>query len=72
MTDLSLAVWRKSSRSGVGGCVEVAALDSQVAMRDSKDPHGPVLLFSPTEWEAFLGGVRDGEFDLLRVAANPA
>jgi hypothetical protein len=70
MTDLSHAVWRKSSRSGVGGCVEVALLDSQVAVRDSKDRHGPVLLFSPTEWEAFLGGARDGEFDLPRAAVG--
>lgn len=68
MTDLSRAVWRKSSRSGVGGCVEVAVLDGQVAVRDSKNRQGSILLFSTTEWKAFLGGARDGEFELPRGA----
>jgi hypothetical protein len=35
-----------------------------VAVRDSKDPAGPVLTFTAPEWSAFLAGVRDGEFDL--------
>ncbi len=53
------ANWRKSSRSGdVGACVEVAVIDDSiaamdVAVRDSKDPAGPVLRFSPTAWSAF-------------------
>jgi hypothetical protein len=65
MVDLSSAAeWRKSSLSGVNGCVEVAVVDSRVAVRDSKDRGGPVLLFTPLEWEAFVGGVRNGEFDL--------
>ncbi|MBG0821147.1 DUF397 domain-containing protein [Planomonospora sp. ID91781] len=65
--DLSAAVWRKSSRSsGNGGqCVEVADnLPGVVAVRDSKDPDGPKLLFTPAEWKAFVGGVKAGEFDL--------
>ncbi|WP_435824364.1 DUF397 domain-containing protein [Microbispora amethystogenes] len=65
--DLSQAVWKKSSRSGDSGgnCVEVAGnLPGVIAVRDSKDPGGPALLFTPGEWNAFLGGVRDGEFDL--------
>ncbi|KAA9375983.1 MULTISPECIES: DUF397 domain-containing protein [Microbispora] len=64
--DLSAAVWRKSSRSsGNGGqCVEVAAnLPGVIAVRDSKNPSGPKLLFTPEEWEAFISGVKDGEFD---------
>jgi hypothetical protein len=61
---LSSAVWRKSSRSGTNGCVEVAVVDGKVAVRDSKERGGPVLVFTPLEWEAFVGGVRDGEFDL--------
>ncbi len=64
--DLSTAVWRKSSRSsGNGGqCVEVAAnLPGVIAVRDSKNPDGPKLLFTPAEWQAFIGGVKDGEFD---------
>jgi hypothetical protein len=58
--------WRKSSRSGANACVEVAFIDGKVAVRDSKHRHGAVLEFTPLEWEAFVGGVRDGEFDLTR------
>jgi Domain of unknown function (DUF397) len=64
MTELFSAVWRKSSYCTQGNCVEVAFLGSQVAVRDSKDKHGPVLLFTQAEWNAFLSGARDGEFDL--------
>ena len=57
--------WIKSSLSfSNGNCVEVAGLpDGGVGVRDSKDPSGPVLRFTPDEWHAFLGGVRNGEFD---------
>ncbi|MBG0814835.1 DUF397 domain-containing protein [Planomonospora sp. ID82291] len=63
--DWSHAEWRKSSYSTDGGnCVEVAGnLPGVVAVRDSKDPDGPVLTFSPDQWRAFTGGVKDGEFD---------
>ncbi|HEY7177017.1 MAG TPA: DUF397 domain-containing protein, partial [Micromonosporaceae bacterium] len=44
-------------------CVEVAFVDGAIAVRDSKDRTGPVLLYTPDEWEAFIGGVKDGEFD---------
>jgi hypothetical protein len=58
--------WKKSSLSGsTGNCVEVARnRPGIVAVRDSKDPHGPKLIFTPAEWEAFAAGVRDGTFDL--------
>lgn len=59
--DMSAAEWRKSSRSsGNGGqCVEVATnLPGVVAVRDSKDPDGPKLLFSPAEWQAFVNGLK--------------
>jgi hypothetical protein len=65
--DLSRAEWRKSSRSaGNGGdCVEVARnLPGAVAVRDSKDPRGAKLVFTPDEWRAFTAGVTAGEFDL--------
>lgn len=57
--------WRKSSYSGSGdNCVEVAALPGGgQAVRDSKNPDGPVLTFTPDEWNAFIEGVKDGEFD---------
>jgi hypothetical protein len=58
--------WRKSSLSSGGdNCVEIAvAHDGSVGVRDSKQRgQGPVLEFTPTEWEAFVGGVKDGEFD---------
>jgi hypothetical protein len=44
----------------------VAVVDRVIAVRDSKDRSGPVLRFRPDEWEAFVAGVRDGEFDLAR------
>ncbi len=64
-SDLSRATWRKSSHSNDGGdgeCIEVAELPGRVAMRDSKDPGGPVLAVIHAEWRAFVGGIRAGEF----------
>ena len=58
--------WRKSTRSGPqgGDCVEVAELpDGGVAVRNSKDHEGARLRFTSAEWTAFIGGVKDGEFD---------
>jgi hypothetical protein len=47
-----------------GNCVEVAGLPGGgVGVRNSRDTGGPVLAFTPAEWEAFVGGVRNGEFD---------
>ncbi|MEU4531748.1 DUF397 domain-containing protein [Micromonospora ureilytica] len=59
MTDLTGAVWRKSTRSGDNGgnCVEVAInLPPVVAVRDSKEPTGQPLLFTPPAWTAFVSG----------------
>ena len=63
--DLNEAVWLRSSRSAeeVGPTVEVAFVGDQIAVRDSTDPEA-VLLFTQGEWDAFLAGVNDGEFDL--------
>jgi hypothetical protein len=59
--------WFKSSYSGNGGqCIEVAhnlASSSRVVpVRDSKDPHGPALAFSPAAWSAFVAEVKAGHF----------
>lgn len=64
--DLSQVTWRKSTRSNAQtNCVEVAELpDGGYAVRDSKDPAGPALIFTRDEWSAFVGGAKDGEFDL--------
>jgi hypothetical protein len=64
-SNLSRAVWRKSSLSGENGgnCVEVANLDDSVAVRDSKHPDGGALVFSPAEWAIFLDATKSGEFD---------
>jgi hypothetical protein len=60
--------WRKSRRSNPSGnCVELALLPARVgvAIRNSRDPDGPVLVYTLEEIVAFLGGVRDGDFDHL-------
>ncbi len=64
--DLTHAEWQKSSRSGPNSdnCVEVAFVDGAIAVRDSKHPKGPILLFTQEEWDAFVAGAKDGEFDL--------
>lgn len=64
--DLTDAVWRKSTRSGSqSNCVEVADnLPGIVAVRDSKNPDGPTLVFTHSEWNAFVLGAKDDEFTL--------
>ena len=58
--DLTGAAWHKSTYSnGSGGdCVEVAPVRDSHALRDSKDPDGPVLQFSASQWLAFIQGVK--------------
>ena len=65
--ELAGARWRKSARSSAqGNCVELAKLaGAEVAIRNSRDPGGPALVFTDAELDAFLGGVKDGEFDDL-------
>ncbi len=69
-TDLSRALWRKSSRSGLNGgtddCVEVAALDDdRIAVRDSKHPDGAVVFLTHAELAAWISGVKNNEFNDL-------
>lgn len=73
--------WRRASHCGTAHCVEVtvttdtsrwphkAGAKRLYLMRDSTKPDGPVLAFTPEEWEAFTLGVKDGEFDLPDRAA---
>lgn len=57
--------WFKSSFSAAGNCVEVAHLPGgSVGVRDSKDHSRAAHVYTRPEWEAFLAGVRNGEFDL--------
>lgn len=56
--------WRKSQRCDTNACVEVALIGADVALRDSKDPDGPVLRFTRQEWDAFVAGVGAGDFVL--------
>ena len=64
-SELAGVTWLKSRHSGPtgGNCVEVAFLaDGGVAMRNSRHPDGPALIFTRAEWDAFIGGAKDGEF----------
>jgi hypothetical protein len=68
--DLPGARWRKSGRSSAqGNCVELARLSgSEVAIRNSRHPEGPALIFTGAELDAFIGGVKDGDFDDLLLS----
>ncbi|AHH15143.1 hypothetical protein NONO_c03280 [Nocardia nova SH22a] len=63
--DLARATWFKSSRSAGGkDCVEATFLDGGlVGVRDSKNPTGPALVFTPAEWDAFTTNLRNGGLD---------
>jgi hypothetical protein len=62
VTDQPFTYWHKSSRGGGNGrnCLEVATLETTVALRDSKDRTGPVLVFTKAAWKAFLPSAKDG------------
>jgi hypothetical protein len=58
--------WLKADSSTANGqCVEVASAYGNIAIRDSKDPDGPILVYTAPEFRAFLNGARNGEFDTL-------
>lgn len=66
-SDLHGAIWRKSRRSNSqGNCVELASLPGgMIAMRNSRHPGGPALIYTRAEIDAFIAGARDGDFDDL-------
>lgn len=63
--DFSDAEWRRASAAAGDEVshVEVAHKDGMYGMRDSRDPNGDILVFTPGEWDAFVKGVHAGEFD---------
>jgi hypothetical protein len=66
-TSVSMPAWRKSSRSNdptIAACVEVAAIGEARGVRDSKNPGGPQLSFSVSEWRTFMTAIKSNEFEL--------
>ncbi len=64
--DAETTPWIKATASGSGGsCVQMRRHAGMVEVRDSKDPDGPVLRFTPGEWAAVLDGAQHAEFDHL-------
>nr|WP_242687323.1 MULTISPECIES: DUF397 domain-containing protein [unclassified Actinopolyspora] len=61
--DFSNAEWITSTDDDDEPGVEIAFVDGYIGMRNGADPEGPVLVFTPEEWDAFVAGAKDGEFD---------
>ena len=61
----SLSWLKAHSSSANGACIEIASATGNIAIRDSKDPNGPILVYTQSEFSAFLEGARKGEFDCL-------
>ena len=62
----ALPAWQRSEFCGSQACVEVANTAPDVFLvRDAKNPDGPMLSFDRNEWDAFVAGVRAGNFDFL-------
>jgi hypothetical protein len=65
-SELAALSWVKARASTYNGqCVEIASAPGKIAIRDSKNPTGPILVYTPAEFKAFLISVRNGEFDKL-------
>jgi hypothetical protein len=63
MANFDSVTWRKSTRCGTNTCVEVAVVDNEYLVRDSKNPDTAPLSFTQEEWTAFVAGVNAGEFN---------
>jgi hypothetical protein len=58
--------WKKARHSIANGdCVEIASAQGLVAVRDSKDPSGPIMRYDASVWQSFLSGARSGKFDRI-------
>ena len=62
--DNSRAVWRSAPGDSHGSRVEVAFVDDLIGLRNGADPDSPILVFTQSEWDAFVAGAKDGEFDV--------
>ncbi|MCW2882923.1 MAG: putative regulatory protein [Sphaerisporangium sp.] len=60
--------WRVARDCNTSNCVTVAVTDGMVALRDTKDPDSPVLLYTESEWQVFIDGAKNGEFDIQRLS----
>lgn len=67
--DLSRAVWQGAPDDGGDG-VQVAFVDDLIGVRNAATPDGPILVFTQSEWDAFVLGAKDGEFDLEETASQ--
>lgn len=68
--DLAGVQWRCAPRTAGGAAVEIADVGGYIAMRSSEDRDVPPLVFTPSEWAAFVAGARDGEFDFSTASAQ--
>lgn len=65
-SELQPLCWRKAHRSIANGdCVEIASAQGLIAVRDSKDPSGPIMRYDTSVWQSFLSGARSGKFDRI-------
>ncbi|WP_051325848.1 DUF397 domain-containing protein [Glycomyces tenuis] len=71
--DTAAARWERTTREdGTPAALEIGYADNGlVALRMAEEPDGDILIYTPTEWEAFVGGVKDGEFDIASWENEP-
>lgn len=55
--------WRVAQSCNGGACIQVASYGEQIVIGDSKNPRGPILSYTRSEWHAFVDGIRQGDFD---------
>ena len=57
--------WQVAQKCNGGACIRVASHGEQIVIGDSKNPGGPILTYSRSEWTAFVDGIREGDFDRI-------